>query len=57
MKNNDTNFKSPESGENSGMKRRSFVKLLGGGIFFFFQPWNALDLLALPQQQQLVKAG
>ncbi len=36
----------------SGMKRRSFVKLLGGGIFIFFQPWNILDLLALPQQQR-----
>ncbi len=36
----------------SGMKRRSFVKLLGGGIFIFFQPWNVPDLLALPQQQQ-----
>lgn len=36
----------------SGMKRRSFVKLLGGGIFIIFQPWNALDMLALPQQQR-----
>ncbi|OFY63931.1 MAG: hypothetical protein A2V64_04730 [Bacteroidetes bacterium RBG_13_43_22] len=38
--------------ENStGMKRRSFVKLLGGGIFIFFQPWNILDLSALPAEQ------
>ena len=44
--------KSPETGENSGMKRRSFVKLLGGGIFIFFQPWSALDLLALPMQER-----
>ena len=44
--------KSPETGESSGMKRRSFVKLLGGGIFIFFQPWNALDLLALPMQER-----
>jgi isoquinoline 1-oxidoreductase len=44
--------KSPETGESSGMKRRSFVKLLGGGIFIFFQPWSALDLLALPMQER-----
>ncbi|MCU0366944.1 MAG: molybdopterin-dependent oxidoreductase [Bacteroidales bacterium] len=35
----------------SGIKRRSFIKLFGGGIFIFFQPWNALDLLALPADQ------
>jgi len=34
-----------------GMKRRSFVKLLGGGIFIFFQPWNILDLKASPAEQ------
>jgi nicotinate dehydrogenase subunit B len=39
------------SKEHNGMKRRDFVKLLGGGIFIFFQPWNALDLLALPAEQ------
>jgi isoquinoline 1-oxidoreductase len=44
--------KSSETGESSGMKRRSFVKLLGGGIFIFFQPWSALDLLALPMQER-----
>ncbi|MCJ7821291.1 MAG: molybdopterin-dependent oxidoreductase, partial [Bacteroidales bacterium] len=33
------------------MKRRSFVKLLGGGIFIFFQPWDPFDLLALPAEQ------
>ena len=37
--------------KSSGMKRRSFFKILGGGIFIFFQPWNALDLLASPAQQ------
>ena len=42
---------SPQSKESPGMKRRSFVKLLGGGIFIFFQPWDALDLLALPAEQ------
>ncbi len=35
----------------SGMKRRSFMKLLGGGIFIFFQPWGALDLLGLTAEQ------
>lgn len=36
----------------SGMKRRSFVKLLGGGILLFFRPWNNLDLLPVPQLQR-----
>ena len=41
----------------SGMKRRNFVKLLGGGIFVFIQPWNVLDILAVapPQQRTLPK--
>jgi isoquinoline 1-oxidoreductase len=45
------------SEEGSGMKRRSFVKLLGGGIFIFFQPWSTLDLfgLTLPQGRSLTK--
>lgn len=39
----------------AGMKRRNFVKLLGGGIFIFFQPWDILNLtdLALPQRRSL----
>ena len=37
--------------ERSGMKRRSFVQLLGGGIFIFFTPWRSLDLLAAPAEQ------
>lgn len=41
---------SPEA-ESLGMKRRSFIKILGGGIFIFFQPWGALDLLAIPAEQ------
>lgn len=40
-----------ESGEVTGMKRRSFVKLLGGGIFIFFQPWPVFDLLSMPAEQ------
>ena len=42
---------SNEPEEKMTIKRRSFVKLLGGGIFIFFQPWNALDILNLPADQ------
>ena len=35
----------------SGMKRRSFMKLLGGGIFIFFQPWNIFDLFSATAEQ------
>jgi nicotinate dehydrogenase subunit B len=42
---------STKSGEETGMKRRSFVKLLGGGIFIFFQPWPVPDLLPIPGDQ------
>jgi nicotinate dehydrogenase subunit B len=39
----------------TGMKRRNFVKLLGGGIFIFFQPWDLLDIFGttLPQRRSL----
>src|SRR5450759_255166 len=30
--------------KNHGMERRDFFKILGGGIFIFFRPWNVLDL-------------
>jgi isoquinoline 1-oxidoreductase len=46
-KQNDTSL----TREASGMKRRNFLKLFGGGIFIFFQPWNTIDLLALPADQ------
>ncbi len=41
----------------TGMKRRSFFKILGGGIIIFFNPWGALDLLSspLPQPRTLTK--
>jgi isoquinoline 1-oxidoreductase len=35
----------------SGMKRRDFFKLLGGGIFIFVRPWGTLDLFGLPAEQ------
>jgi isoquinoline 1-oxidoreductase len=37
--------------ERSGIKRRSFVQLLGGGIFIFFAPWKSLELLSAPAEQ------
>lgn len=42
---------STQSAEGSGMKRRSFVQLLGGGIFIFLRPWGVLDLFGLPADQ------
>ena len=37
--------------DQSGMKRRDFFKLLGGGIFIFFQPWDPSLLLDTSFQQ------
>ena len=52
MKRNNTDIKvMPESEQKSGIKRRSFFKLLGGGIFIFFQPWNVFDLFGMPAEQ------
>ena len=56
MKEKTSEKKSSETGTNgvgTGIKRRSFVKLLGGGIFIIFRPWNSIDLLsALPQERR-----
>lgn len=41
---------SPETG--NGMKRRSFLKILGGGIIIFFQPWGAFDILGAQTQRR-----
>ena len=35
-----------------GMERRDFFKLLGGGIFIFFRPFEALSFLELPAEQK-----
>jgi nicotinate dehydrogenase subunit B len=35
----------PQSTGYKGMKRRDFFKLMGGGIFIFFQTWDPSDLL------------
>ena len=42
---------SSQEKENSGIPRRNFLKLLGGGIFIFFQPWPSVDLFGLPAEQ------
>ncbi len=58
MKKTDTKEQTESgTGKNNGMKRRSFVKLLGGGIFVFFQPWDIFNLsdLAVPQGRSLPK--
>jgi nicotinate dehydrogenase subunit B len=41
---------SPETNR-SGIGRRDFFRVLGGGIIIFFQPWKALDVMALPADQ------
>ncbi len=33
------------------MPRRDFFRILGGGIFIFFQPWSSFDLFGLPADQ------
>jgi isoquinoline 1-oxidoreductase len=58
MKNSEIIKKDPSVPEtNTGMKRRNFVKLLGGGIFVFFQPWERFDLASIPafQERELTK--
>ena len=52
MSENMTNTGSSGKGKrNYGMKRRTFVQLLGGGIYIFFRPWSAIDLLSVPAEQ------
>ena len=54
MKKNDENryqVREPEQAEGSGLKRRDFFRLLGGGILIFFRPWDILDLNAMPAEQ------
>jgi isoquinoline 1-oxidoreductase len=50
MKNRIISGESPSS--SSAMKRRSFVKTLGGGIVLLFSPWDVLNLMALPAEQR-----
>jgi nicotinate dehydrogenase subunit B len=50
MKKSET--KEPVTAVSAGIKRRNFIKILGGGIVILFQPWSALDILALPAEQR-----
>jgi nicotinate dehydrogenase subunit B len=53
MKNETTKIQvSSEKPVRQGMPRRSFFKLLGGGIFIFFRPWSIPDLFGVPGEQQ-----
>lgn len=52
MKNKITDKELLKSQDRSGMKRRDFFKLLGGGIFIFFQPWDKAELFDLQTQQR-----
>ena len=47
----------PESGtaDNNLMQRRNFIKLLGGGIFIFFQPWHQFIGSSVPQERTLTE--
>lgn len=49
MKN--TNIDSGKNAGSPGIKRRSFVKLFGGGILFIFNPFAGLDLFSSPAEQ------
>jgi nicotinate dehydrogenase subunit B len=52
MKNRKTDpDKSSRTTDGSGMKRRSFVQLLGGGLFVFFNSWTFLDLFGSTPEQ------
>ena len=52
MKKNGTNPEElTQSIDKPAMKRRSFVQLLGGGIFIFFRPWSVLELFGCTPEQ------
>ncbi len=59
MKNSELSTKTQtDDRPGNGIKRRNFVKLLGGGIFIFFTPWKPADLLGIPvsgQERSLTK--
>jgi nicotinate dehydrogenase subunit B len=55
MKSNEKEKNLVEGAQNntgSGINRRDFFRLLGGGILILFQPWNIIDINALPAEQQ-----
>lgn len=49
---NNTVTNSSKNAGSSGIKRRSFVKMLGGGILFIFNPFAGLDLFSSPAEQK-----
>ncbi len=54
MKNSEKNkyvAEKPQENPATGIKRRDFFRILGGGILIFFQPWEVLDIMALPAEQ------
>jgi nicotinate dehydrogenase subunit B len=52
MKKQVTDTKVPmQSTESSGMQRRSFLQLMGGGIFVFFQSWSLFELVGCTPEQ------
>jgi nicotinate dehydrogenase subunit B len=52
MKKRETITEKPSpSNQGSGMKRRSFVQLLSGGIFIFFNTWSIIDLFGCTPEQ------
>jgi nicotinate dehydrogenase subunit B len=48
---NSYQVREPDPNAGSGLPRRDFLGLLGGGILIFFRPWNLADVSAMPQQQ------
>jgi nicotinate dehydrogenase subunit B len=40
------------SRKHSGLKRREFFRLMGSGVFIFFNTWDAAELLALPLEKR-----
>jgi isoquinoline 1-oxidoreductase len=54
MKNTDRNkntAEEPLENQYTGIGRRDFFRLLGGGILIFFRPWDSLDIMTLPAEQ------
>ncbi len=53
MKNKETKTaERQEAATKNGIKRRNFVKLLGGGIFIFFRPWERFGVSGMSLSQQ-----
>lgn len=46
-----TETKSTATNRNTGLRRRDFFKILGGGIIVFFSPWDAFELMEMPAEQ------